>query len=263
MRAGRWASRIGLSRRLALPLTIAALVSGVATFGALSGSISLGLGAQTVPVLLYIDLVLVLLLCVIVLGRVVQLWVERRRGSAGSRLHIRLATLFSVVAVAPAIIVAVFSVLFLNLGIQAWFSERVRVALDESLGRCGGGLCQRARLQIMRAHVLAMAGDLDRAAGRRFMRDEARRVSTAPWRRRRRCASFPRRMVFRSATGGCYGQHAAQLLAGAVELELLPPIRAFARARPDRGRQMLTSPGGTTGCGRWCAWSMSVADGIS
>ena len=161
VRAGRWASRVGLSRRLALPLTIAALLSGVATYGALTGSVSLGLGAQAVPVLLYIDLVLVLLLCVIVLGRVVQLGMERRRGSAGSRLHIRLATLFSVVAVAPAIIVAVFSVLFLNLGIQSWFSERVRTALDESLAVAEAYLNEHR--QIIRADALAMANDINRA----------------------------------------------------------------------------------------------------
>ena len=109
-RFSQWAARTGLWRRIALLIIIAALASGVATYGALTDKVSFGLGAQTVPVLLYIDLVLVLLLCVIVIMRVVQLALERRRGTAGSQLHIKLATLFSVVAVAPAIIVSVFSV---------------------------------------------------------------------------------------------------------------------------------------------------------
>ena len=51
-------------------------------------------------------------------------WVERRRGSAGSRLHVRLVLLFSVVAVTPTIVVAVFATAFFNLGIQAWFNDR-------------------------------------------------------------------------------------------------------------------------------------------
>ncbi|KAF0143150.1 MAG: two-component system NtrC family nitrogen regulation sensor histidine kinase NtrY, partial [Rhodospirillaceae bacterium] len=41
--------------------------------------------------------------------------------------------LFSVVAVAPAILVAVFSIMFFNIGLEAWFSSRVRTALDESI----------------------------------------------------------------------------------------------------------------------------------
>ena len=159
-RVSRWASRAVVSRRLALPLTAAALVSGALTYGALTGSLSFVLGAQTVPVLLLVDLVLILLLCVVVLGRVVQLWMERRRGSAGSRLHVRLATLFSVVAVTPAIIVAVFSVLFLNLGIESWFSERVRTALNESLAVAEAYLEEHR--QVIRADALAMANDINR-----------------------------------------------------------------------------------------------------
>ena len=104
-RLARWDARFSLSRKLAVMLAIAALVSGVATYGALSGWGPFGSPAPlTVLVLLYIDLVLVLLLSAVVLRRMVQLWLERRRGSAGSRLHTRVVALFSVVAIAPAII---------------------------------------------------------------------------------------------------------------------------------------------------------------
>ena len=160
-RFSQWASRTGLYRRIALLIIVAALASGIATYGALTGSISFGLGAQTVPVLLYIDLVLVLLLCVIVIMRVVQLALERRRGTAGSRLHIKLATLFSVVAVAPAIIVAVFSVLFLNIGLETWFSERVSTALDASVA-VAEAYIEEHRKNI-RADALALANDINRA----------------------------------------------------------------------------------------------------
>ena len=158
MRFSQWASRTGLQRRIAMLIIIAALVSGFATYGALTGSISLGLGTQSVPVLLYIDLVLVLLLCVIVIMRVVQLAVERRRGTAGSQLHIKLATLFSVVAVAPAIIVSVFSVLFLNIGLESWFSERVSTALDKSLA-VAEAYIEEHRKNI-RGDALALANDI-------------------------------------------------------------------------------------------------------
>ena len=58
--------------------------------------------------------------------------------AAGARLHVRLVLLFSVVAVTPAIVVAVFSTLFFNLGIQAWFAEPVRTALQQSQSAARG-----------------------------------------------------------------------------------------------------------------------------
>ena len=75
-------------------------------------------------------------------ARLTRVWVERRRGSAGSRLHVRLVLLFSGVAVAPTIMVACFAVAFFHFGIQAWFNDPVREALAESLqvvARLSGG----------------------------------------------------------------------------------------------------------------------------
>ena len=161
-RVGLWAARVRLSRILAVTLTIAALVAGVLTYVALSGSGTVGHGPQNILVILIVDLVLVLLLSAVLLRRVVSLWIERRRGSAGSRLHVRFAALFSVVAVAPAIVVAVFSVLFLSLGVEAWFSERVRTALNESLAVAEAYLNEHR--QMIRADALAMANDVNRAA---------------------------------------------------------------------------------------------------
>jgi two-component system nitrogen regulation sensor histidine kinase NtrY len=88
-------------------------------------------------------------------------WVERRRGSAGSRLHVRLVLLFSVVAVTPAIVVAVFSTMVFNLGIQAWFNDPVRTALQEGL-QASRGYLEEHRNNI-RTDALGMANDLERA----------------------------------------------------------------------------------------------------
>src|SRR5688500_9859972 len=127
-----WAERVGLAGKLAIALTVAAVASGFATYAALTGA-EFSPDPGTVLLLLNLDLVLLLLLGSVVARRIVQLWAERRRGSAGSRLHVRLVVLFSALAAAPAIVVAVFSALFFNLGVQAWFSDRVRIALRESL----------------------------------------------------------------------------------------------------------------------------------
>ena len=117
-----WARHTGLSRKFAVALAIAATVSGFATYGALTRSGPFGPDAESIIILLNIDLVLLLALGVIVARRLVVLWAERRRGSAGSRLHTRLVMMFSLAAIVPAILVGTFSALFFTLGIDAWFS---------------------------------------------------------------------------------------------------------------------------------------------
>jgi two-component system nitrogen regulation sensor histidine kinase NtrY len=161
-RLKQWVARVRLTRKLAVAVAVAALASVLATAGALTGSGPFGPEPRTILILLNVNLVLILVLSALVLRRLVELWMERRRGSAGSRLHVRLAALFSVVAVAPVILVALFSALFLNLGIESWFSERVRTALDESLLVAEAYVAEHK--QIIRADVLAMAQDINRVA---------------------------------------------------------------------------------------------------
>jgi two-component system nitrogen regulation sensor histidine kinase NtrY len=153
-----WAERVGLAGKLAIALTVAAVASGFATYAALTGA-EFAPDPGTVLLLLNLDLILLLLLGAVVARRIVQLWAERRRGSAGSRLHVRLVVLFSALAAAPAIVVAVFSALFFNLGVQAWFSDRVRIALRESLAVAEAYLEEHRNT--IRADILAMAADLN------------------------------------------------------------------------------------------------------
>src|SRR5438046_9254107 len=123
----------GLWRKIAIALAAAALASGVATDLALTGAPPIGPRPGVVLSLLYLDLVLLLLLAALVAKRLVEVWLERRRGLAGSRLQIRLVGLFSLIAVLPTIIVAVFSYLFFSFGVESWFSDKVRTPITESV----------------------------------------------------------------------------------------------------------------------------------
>lgn len=121
-----------LLRRLGLVLSIAAILSGFATYIVLTGSEPFADKSSRVLPLIYLDLTLLLLLSVVVVKRIIELWVARRRGSAGSRLHVQISALFTFVAITPSIFVTVFSALFFNVGLQAWFGQPVRLALSEA-----------------------------------------------------------------------------------------------------------------------------------
>ena len=119
-----------MARRLAIILAVAATLSGLATYFTFR---SLQPDARWVLGLLWLDVILLLSLGGIVAYRLVNIMQARRQGSVGSRLHARLVALFSFVAVAPAILVAIFAVMFLHYGLESWFSERVSQALTKSL----------------------------------------------------------------------------------------------------------------------------------
>ncbi len=161
-RVRRRAGRFGLRHTLAFGLSTAALASGVATYLALTGVPPFGLHPNTVLTLLNLDLVLLLALGALIAKRLLQVWAERRRGLAGSRLQIRLVVLFSLIAVTPTIIVAVFSYLFFSYGVESWFSDRVHTAITESLAVAEAYLHEHQ--QAIRADTLAMANDLNRDA---------------------------------------------------------------------------------------------------
>lgn len=161
----RWSARVGLTKRLAFALSLAALAAGFATYTALTESAPFGeANPRTVTLLLTLDLALLLLLGVLIARRIVTIWIGRRRGLAGSQLHVRLVLVFSLLAVAPAIIMAAFATVFFYVGVQSWFSDRVRTAVNESLAVASAYLHEHQ--QNIRADALAMANDLNQEAAR-------------------------------------------------------------------------------------------------
>lgn len=127
-----WLRRTGLMRKLAFILVASSVLSGLATFIAMTNSGPDSSNPSLVLNLLYLDAVLLLLLGAMIIKRIVNLRAAHSKGIAGSKLHTRLVVLFSLLAVTPAILVAIFAGLYLNLGMQAWFNERVSTALSAS-----------------------------------------------------------------------------------------------------------------------------------
>src|SRR5437773_2061612 len=157
-----WTGGIGVWRKLAVALAAAALASGIATYLALTGAPPFGPRPVLVLLLLNLDLVLLLALAAVVAKRLFEVRAERRRNLAGSRLQVRLVGLFSLIAVLPTIIVAVFSYLFFSFGVETWFSDKVRTAISESVAVADAYV--KEHQQAIRADALAMANDLDRYA---------------------------------------------------------------------------------------------------
>jgi two-component system nitrogen regulation sensor histidine kinase NtrY len=149
---------IVLGRVSTLLLASLALVLGIATFAILAGRVKLGVHSFVAVGMSVADFAALLLLVIVLVGRVTRVVLERRRGAAGARLHVRLVFLFGGVAAVPAILVAIFATVFFNIGIQAWFNQRVQTALDESSQVAQGYLAEHTN--DIRLDALAIANDL-------------------------------------------------------------------------------------------------------
>ena len=88
--------------------------------------------------------------------RVARAW---RAAATGARLHLRFVTLFSLAALAPAIIVAVFLGFTFTQGIERWFSQRVVNTIENAadVGRAYVDLASGG----LGGEVQAMAEDLN------------------------------------------------------------------------------------------------------
>jgi two-component system nitrogen regulation sensor histidine kinase NtrY len=107
----------GLTGRIAaMSLVVLAILAGAATYAWVANLVPAYFGTRGwMTGLLVADLVIALALVGILAGRITQIWLDRRRGAAGSRLHMRLVLLCSAFTVMPTLVVAIIlALLFVN-----------------------------------------------------------------------------------------------------------------------------------------------------
>jgi two-component system nitrogen regulation sensor histidine kinase NtrY len=123
-----------VERRLAAVLMALGSACGIATCYALFHSWNSQVTAEKVTTyLLTTDVAITLALAGIVIRRLFALWLSRRRGQTGAKLHARLVMLFALIAVIPTLVVSIFSTAFLNRGLDSWFSQRIQDAVGSSV----------------------------------------------------------------------------------------------------------------------------------
>jgi two-component system nitrogen regulation sensor histidine kinase NtrY len=138
-----------------------ALLSATATFVVLAGLTPIAPVHEVVVELLLADLAAGLLLLAII-GR--EVWVvvrARRRGYAGSRLHVQIVGLFAVIAAVPTILVAVVASTTLDRALDRFFSTRTRAMIEQSVIVADAYVSEH--FQAIRGEIMAMAFDLGRA----------------------------------------------------------------------------------------------------
>ncbi|MGL9617682.1 PAS domain-containing sensor histidine kinase [Bradyrhizobium sp. U531] len=153
----RWSARRWLA-----PFAVAlALLSALLTFLVLTGLTNIEPTPQVVRSFYLINAATILLLVGIIIRELWQLILARRRGRAAARLHVQIVSLFSIVAVLPAVLVAVVANVTIERGLDRLFSGPTKEVIQNSLTIARAYMQDHA--QLIRGDILGMANDIAHA----------------------------------------------------------------------------------------------------
>ncbi len=156
-RVKRFLSRFGL-----LLVVVAGPVLAIATAYLFSDANRDSGPGWLAKVVVLLDICYVLVLIALIAWRIGGLMLARRKQSAGTRLHLRLAGVFAAVALIPTIVVAIFAALTLAFGLESLFSDRIGSVVRNSLATAEA--YENEHRSDLREDLLNMALDLNRAA---------------------------------------------------------------------------------------------------
>ena len=88
---------------------------------------------ELLSAIIVLDFLYIFIVGILILLKVSKVFVNQKAGRGGSTLHLRITSVFSILALSPAIIVAVFATISLNFGLEDWFSEKVQRVVGNSL----------------------------------------------------------------------------------------------------------------------------------
>lgn len=155
-----------LSSAVAPLLMACALTGGVLTYLTLASSplileASAGLAqTQVLTRLLTFEGVILFLLSAVIIRKIQVLWHRRQDHAGAASLQIRMAAMFAGMATVPAVLLALFSILFVQQGVSAWFSHQISTAVHEAQNVAEGYLSEHRN--VIQSDLLAAAADIDR-----------------------------------------------------------------------------------------------------
>jgi two-component system, NtrC family, nitrogen regulation sensor histidine kinase NtrY len=150
-----------LARLLGVVAVGLALLSALATFLVLANLTPIRPTDEAVTAVLACNAITASLLLGIIGWELWRVFQARRRGRAGSRLHVRIVALFSLIAAVPAILVAMVASVTFDRGLDRLFSAPTERLIQNALIVAEAYLREQAR--IVRADTIAVAIELTRA----------------------------------------------------------------------------------------------------
>ncbi len=158
-RARRWAVVVGIVVAMAVGLILLLLLT--------QSTSNRALFERNYARLFAVNVVVAAVLLTVIVWMAVRLLTRLRRGKFGSRLLVKLATIFALVGLMPGLLIYVVSYQFVSRSIESWFDVKVEGALDAgvNLGRTTLDVLANELADKARSASRQLADTPDAAAG--------------------------------------------------------------------------------------------------
>ena len=112
--------------------SLLSITFGLLTFFIFSNQSFTTLKDTNLQILLIADLFLLTLFFSLIIYEIYKIFKERRREKLGSEISLKYILLFSTTTLLPSILIALFSLILFNVGLQKYFDTKIRNVVNNS-----------------------------------------------------------------------------------------------------------------------------------
>ena len=112
--------------------SLVCIIFGLLTFFTFINQSFIRLNDQNLQTLLIIDLILLIIFFTLVIYETYKILNDRRKGKLGSETSLRYILFFSTTTLLPSILIAIFSLILFNVGLQNYFDKKIKTVVNNS-----------------------------------------------------------------------------------------------------------------------------------
>ena len=128
-----WFKKPSTNRKITILLIILSFIASIITYLVFTNSLPFFKTTPTIAITtISIDTILLLCLCFKVVRKIIITWVDRKKGTVGSKISTKFILTFALLVLIPTITLSIFSSLFFNISMKGWFNERVLRIAEQS-----------------------------------------------------------------------------------------------------------------------------------
>ena len=112
--------------------SILCIFLGILTFLTFINQGYIPLTELNLQILLIIDLILLLVFFYLIFKNISRVYSAQKKNRAGSQTSIKYISLFTLFTFIPSLLIAIFSLFLFNFGIQNFFNDKIKLAVNNS-----------------------------------------------------------------------------------------------------------------------------------
>ena len=112
--------------------SLVCIIFGLLTFFTFINQSFISLNDFNLQVLLIIDLILLVLFFALIIYETYKILKERKKGKLGSETTLRYIIFFSTTSLLPSLLIAIFSLILFNVGLQKYFDNKIKTVVNNS-----------------------------------------------------------------------------------------------------------------------------------